>query len=396
MSKKTIRDVDFVGKRVLTRVDFNVPLDDEQRITDDTRINASLPTIRQLLKQGALPILMSHLGRPKGQRVPEMSLAPVGQRLGQLLDGPQVVFADDCVGEPALEAVVQCPSGGIVLLENTRFHAGEEANDPDFGDRLAALGENYVSDAFGSCHRAHASTVGAAERRRPAVAGLLVEKELEMLGRLLEAPPEGFVTILGGAKVADKIGVIKSMLGKVATLLIGGGMAYAFLKAQGKEIGTSLLEEGSLEAAQEVLQLAEASATDLALPTDFVVAEAFSESAATQTVSADAIPAGWMGLDIGPETKEAYADIVGGAATVFWNGPVGVFEMAPFAWGTRAIAEAMAEADAFTVVGGGDSAAAVSQMGFDDDMSHVSTGGGASLEFLEGKELPGVAVLDDA
>ncbi|MFQ5811480.1 MAG: phosphoglycerate kinase [Armatimonadota bacterium] len=396
MNKKTIRDVDFVGKRVLTRVDFNVPLDDEQRITDDTRINASLPTIRQLLDQGALPILMSHLGRPKGQRVPEMSLAPVAQRLEQLLDGPEVVFADDCIGEPALDAVVRCPSGGVVLLENTRFHPGEEANDPDFSDHLAALGENYASDAFGSCHRAHASTVGAAERRRPAVAGLLVEKELEMLGRLLEAPPQGFVTILGGAKVADKIGVIKNMLGKVEKLLIGGGMSYAFLKAQGKEIGRSLLEEGSLEAAQEVLQVAEASETDLALPTDFIVAEGFSDSAATKTVSADAIPAGWMGLDIGPETKEAYADIVVGATTVFWNGPVGVFEMAPFAWGTRAIAEAMAEADAFTVVGGGDSAAAVSQMGFDDDMSHVSTGGGASLEFLEGKELPGVAVLDDA
>ena len=396
MNKKTIRDVDFVGKRVLIRVDFNVPLDKEQRITDDTRIVASLPTIRHLLHQGALPILMSHLGRPKGQRVPEMSLTPVAGRLEQRLDGPQVVFAPDCIGEPALDAVVQCPTGGVVLLENTRFHPGEEANDPDFSDHLAALGENYVSDAFGTVHRAHASTVGVAERRRPAVAGLLVEKELQMLGRLLEAPREGFVAVLGGAKVADKIDVIKNMLGKVETLLIGGGMAYAFLKAQGKEIGKSLLEEGSLEAAQEVLRLAEGSETELVLPTDFVVADDFSESAATRTVSADAIAPDWMGMDIGPETKEAFAHIVRGAKTVFWNGPVGVFEMAPFAWGTRAVAEAMAEADAFTVVGGGDSAAAVSQMGFDDDMSHVSTGGGASLEFLEGRELPGVAVLDDA
>jgi len=325
MNKKSIRDVDFVGKRVLMRVDFNVPLDDQQRITDDTRISASLPTIGHLLEQGALPILMSHLGRPKGQRLPEMSLAPAAERLEQLLDGPSVVFAEDCIGEPALDAVVKCPTGGVLLLENTRFHLGEEANDPDFAERLAGLGESYVSDAFGSCHRAHASTVGVAERRRPAVAGLLVEKELEMLGRLLVAPREGFVTVLGGAKVADKIGVIKSMLGKVEKLLIGGGMSYAFLKAQGREIGKSLLEEGSPEAAQEVLGLAEGSETDLVLPTDFVVAD-----------------------------------------------------------------------DLFTVVGGGDSAAAVSQMGFDDDMSHVSTGGGASLEFLEGEELPGVAVLDDA
>ncbi len=396
MNKKSIRDVDFSGRRVLTRVDFNVPLDDEQRITDDTRIRASLPTINHLLNQGALPILMSHLDRPKGKRVPEMSLAPAAERLEQLLDGPSMAFADDCIGEPALDAVVKCPDDGVVLLENTRFHPGEEANDAEFSDHLAALGENYVTDAFGSCHRAHASTVGVAERRRPAVAGLLVEKELEMLGQLLGAPRQGFVAVLGGAKVADKIDVIKNMLGKVEKLLIGGGMSYAFLKAQGREIGKSLFEEGSLEAAQEVLGLAEGSETDLVLPTDLVIADAFSDSAATRTVAADAIPPDWMGLDIGPETKEAYADIIRGAKTVFWNGPVGVFEMAPFSWGTRAIAEAMAEADAFTVVGGGDSAAAVAQMGFEDGMRHVSTGGGASLEFLEGRELPGVAVLDDA
>ncbi|MFQ6097135.1 MAG: phosphoglycerate kinase [Armatimonadota bacterium] len=395
MSKRTVRDVDVRGKRVLVRVDFNVPLDDEQNITDDTRIRASLPTIKYLLERGAKPVLMSHLGRPKGQVVPEMSLAPVAKRLEELL-GQAVVFAADCVGEAAEKAIADCPRGGVVLLENTRFHAGEEKNDPEFAKRLAGLADVYVNDAFGSCHRAHASTYGAPEVLGSGVAGFLVEKEIEALGKVLAAPKEGFVLLLGGAKVSDKIGVIENLLARTQTLLIGGGMTYAFLKAQGKEIGESLLKEGSLEGAQHVLPLVERGGVRMELPTDIVVASEFAESAERRTVAADGIPADWMGMDIGPETAKRYAEIVREAKTVFWNGPMGVFEIAPFAEGTRVLAQAMAESDAFTVVGGGDSAAAVAQMGFADRMSHVSTGGGASLEFLEGKELPGVAVLDDA
>lgn len=395
MSKRTVRDVDVRGKRVLVRVDFNVPLDDEQNITDDTRIRASLPTIKYLLERGAKPVLMSHLGRPKGKVVPEMSLAPVAKRLEELL-GQAVVFAADCVGEAAEKAIADCPRGGVVLLENTRFHAGEEKNDPEFAKRLAGLADVYVNDAFGSCHRAHASTYGAPEVLGSGVAGFLVEKEIEALGKVLAAPKEGFVLLLGGAKVSDKIGVIENLLARTQTLLIGGGMTYAFLKAQGKEIGESLLKEGSLEGAQHVLPLVERGGVRMELPTDIVVASEFAESAERRTVAADGIPADWMGMDIGPETAKRYAEIVREAKTVFWNGPMGVFEIAPFAEGTRVLAQAMAESDAFTVVGGGDSAAAVAQMGFADRMSHVSTGGGASLEFLEGKELPGVAVLDDA
>jgi phosphoglycerate kinase len=395
VAKRTVRDIDVAGKRVLLRVDFNVPLDDNQRITDDTRIRASLPTIEYLLDHKAKPILMSHLGRPKGKPDPKMSLAPAATRLQELLGKP-VVFAKDCIGDAAEKAIVGCPSGGAVLLENTRFHAGEEKNDPEFAAQLAALGDLYVNDAFGSCHRAHASTYGVPEKLGSGVAGFLVGKEVEALGKVLAAPREGFVLLLGGAKVDDKIKVIGNLMPRTETMLIGGGMTYAFLKAQGKEIGKSLLKEGSLEAAQQVLSLVQSSGARMELPTDTVIANEFAESAERRTVASDAIPADWMGMDIGPETARKYAEVVRGAKTVFWNGPMGVFEMAPFAEGTRVLAQAMAESKAFTVVGGGDSAAAVEQMGFADRMSHVSTGGGASLEFLEGVDLPGVAILDDA
>ncbi|MFQ6131503.1 MAG: phosphoglycerate kinase [Armatimonadota bacterium] len=397
MNKLTVdsEKLDYCCKRVLVRVDFNVPLDEEQKITDDTRVVAALPTLRYLLEQGATPILMSHLGRPKGKVVEEMRVRPAGERLQQLLDAP-VQIATDCIGDPAREAVEACPKGGAVMLENTRFHPGEEKNDPEFAEQLAALGDVYVSDAFGSLHRAHASTVGVAERRRPAAAGFLVARELDCLGRLLAADREGFVAILGGAKVDDKIGVVRSLLDQVETLLLGGGMTYAFLKAQGHEIGESLLKEGSLEAAQELLPAIEAGDAEVLLPEDLVIADAFDESANTKVVAADHIPAGWMGLDIGPKTRARFADIVRGARTVFWNGPLGVFEMAPFAVGTREIGQAMSECEGFTVIGGGDSAAAAKQMGFAESIDHVSTGGGASLEFVEGQELPGVAALDDA
>jgi len=387
--------LDYSGQRVLVRVDFNVPLDDQHNITDDTRIMAALPTVRFLLEKGATPILMSHLGRPDGKVVEKLRLRPVGQRLQELLGAP-VQIAPDSIGEEAKQAVAACPKGGVVLLENTRFHPGEEKNDPEFCDQLAELGDMYVSDAFGTVHRAHASTVGVAERRRPAAAGFLVAKEVDCLGRLLEAPRKGFVAILGGAKVDDKIGVIRNLLGKVETLLLGGGMTYAFFQAQGREIGESLLKKGSLEAAQELLPLMEASDAKVLLPDDLVVADAFQETANTKVVAADQVPAGWMGLDIGPKTRAKYAEIVRQAKTVFWNGPLGVFEMEPFAVGTREIAQAMADCQGFTVVGGGDSAAAIAQMGFTEAIDHVSTGGGASLEFVEGKVLPGLAVLDDA
>ncbi len=396
MAKLTITDarLDYGGKRVLVRVDFNVPLD-EQQVTDDTRIRAALPTVQYLLDEGARPILMSHLGRPKGKVVEELRLRPAGERLQSLLDRP-VVCAADCIGEAAQQAVQDCPDGGVVLLENTRFHPGEEKNDAEFSDALAALGDVYVSDAFGTVHRAHASTVGVAERRRPAAAGLLVEKEVTALGRLLDAPQAGFVAVLGGAKVDDKIDVIRNLLGKVEHLLLGGGMTYAFLKAQGKEVGASLLKDESLEAATELQPLIEQSAAEVLLPEDLVVADAFEATANTQVVPVDGIPVGWMGLDIGPRTRERFAGIIRGARTVFWNGPVGVFEMEPFAVGTRAVAQALADCGGLTVVGGGDSAAAMAQLGFADKVDHVSTGGGASLEFVEGRTLPGIAVLDDA
>jgi len=393
VKKKSVRALAVRDKRVLMRVDFNVPLDAGQ-VSDDTRIRAALETIEWLLEREAAVVLMSHLGRPKGKRVPEMSLAPAAERLAELLQRP-VTMLDDCVGPEVERACGELQPGQIAMLENTRFHPEEEDNDLEFAKQLAASGELFVNDAFGSCHRAHASTVGVTHFLRPAVAGFLVERELEALTRLLEAPREGFVAVLGGAKVVYKIGVIKNLLPRVETLLIGGGMSYAFFKVQGKEIGRSLLLEGSDTAAAEVLAELDETAAHLDLPKDVVVADRMSADAETKVTSVDEIPSDWQGLDIGPVTTEEYAEIIRKARTVFWNGPLGVFEMAPFAEGTRKVAEALAECQGYTVIGGGDSARAIKEFGLADKVSHVATGGGASLEFLEGKELPGIAALDD-
>lgn len=392
MNKKTIRDLDVLGKRVLVRVDFNVPLDDGH-ITDDRRIREAIPTINALRTQGAKVILCSHLGRPNGKVVESLRLDPVARRLSELLGAP-VRKLPDCIG-PEVEAQVgTMHNGDVVLLENLRFHAEEEANDPEFSRSLARLADLYVSDAFGTAHRAHASTVGVA-RFLPAVAGLLMEKELAYLSGALEDPTRPFVAILGGKKVSDKIGVTRNLLPKADALLIGGGMTYTFLRAKGYEIGASLCEEDKLDLARSLMDEAAARRTAFRLPEDVVVADRFAEDAAHKVVPAEAIPAGWMGLDIGPLTARAFAEVIARAGTVMWNGPMGVFEFPAFAAGTRAVAEAMAASKAVTIVGGGDSAAAVEQMGLARRMTHISTGGGAALEFLEGKELPGVAVLQD-
>ncbi len=387
--KKTIRDIEVEGKRVLVRVDFNVPLA-EGKVTDDTRIRAALPTIRYLLEHGAKVILMSHLGRPNGKVVDELRLDPVAERLAELLGRP-VRKLDDCVG-PEVEAVVaKMQPGDVILLENVRFHPGDEANDPSFAKRLASLADIFVNDAFGAAHRAHASTVGVAQYLPP-VAGFLMEKELTFLGQALAAPEHPFVAILGGAKVSDKIGVIDNLLTRVDVLLIGGGMANTFLKAQGHEIGQSLVEDESLDVARKTLERA---GERLALPVDVVVADRFDAEAASRVAPADQVPEDWRILDIGPETVELFKRKLAGARTVVWNGPMGVFEFPRFAAGTQAIARLLAESGATTIIGGGDSVAAVEQAGLADKMTHISTGGGASLEFLEGKELPGVAALLD-
>ncbi len=391
--KKSVEAVDVQGKRVLVRVDFNVPMDEQGRITDDKRIRASLPTIQYLLGHGARVVLMSHLGRPKGKPDPRYSLRPVAHRLGELLGMP-VRMLPDCVGDEVERAVQDLAPGEVALLENLRFHPEEEKNDPDFARRLARLGDVYVNDAFGSAHRAHASTEGVAHHL-PAVAGFLLLKEIETMGKALAEPERPFVAILGGAKVSDKIGVIRNLLTRVDALLIGGGMAYTFLKARGYEIGDSLLDAEHVDLARELMAEAERRKVRLLLPEDVVVAQAFSAEAPRQVVAATAIPAGWQGLDIGPRTRERFEAEIRQARTVIWNGPLGVFEMAPFAEGTRHVALALAQNDGTTIIGGGDTAAAVEQFGLADRMSHVSTGGGASLEFLEGRELPGVAVLQD-
>ncbi|GBC91742.1 Phosphoglycerate kinase [bacterium HR15] len=388
--KKTVRDIEVQGKRVLVRVDFNVPLQNGQ-ITDDRRIRESLPTIQYLLQHGAKVILMSHLGRPKGKRDPQYSLRPVAERLSELLQRP-VRFLEDCVGEAVEQAVQTMAPGEVVLLENLRFHPKEEANDPAFAQALARLGEIYVNDAFGSAHRAHASTEGVAHYL-PAVAGLLMEKELRYLGNALMKPERPFIAILGGAKVHDKIGVIQNLLPKVDRLLIGGGMAFTFIKARGYEIGRSLLDSESVEFAHRVLQEA---GDKILLPVDVVVAPEPRADAPTQIVPIEQIPPDQMGLDIGPQTVARFGEVIRTARTIVWNGPLGMFELAPFAAGTRGILQAVAESGAVSILGGGDTAAAAEQLGFADRITHLSTGGGASLEFLEGRELPGIAALMEA
>ena len=393
MNKKTIEDIEVNGKRVLVRVDFNVPLDDNRNITDDTRIRAALPTIKYLVDHNAKVVLMSHLGRPKGQVKPEYSLAPAAKRLEELL-GKKVTMAKDVIGEDAKKAVADIKDGEVVLLENLRFHKEETDNDPEFAKELSSFGEIYVNDAFGTAHRAHASTEGVAHYL-PAVAGYLINKELDVMGKALDNPERPFVAILGGAKVSDKIGVIENLIDKVDTLIIGGGMAYTFFKARGYEVGGSIREADKVELAKALLDKAEKKGVKLLLPIDTVVAKEFKADADHKIVDSDKIPADWQGLDIGPKTREIFGQEIINAKTVVWNGPMGVFEMPAFAEGTKAIAEYMGKCKGTTIIGGGDSAAAVEQMGFADQMTHISTGGGASLEFLEGKVLPGVAALND-
>ena len=393
-NKKTILDVDVAGKKILLRCDFNVPQDKETgAITSDKRIVAALPTIRYLLEKKAAVIACSHLGKPKGEWKTKLSLAPVAKRLSQLL-GQEVIFAKDIAGEDAKAKAAALQGGQIMLLENLRFDPREEKNDPSFAKELASMAELYVSDAFGTVHRAHASTAGVAAYL-PAVSGLLVAKELEVMGGALNNPKRPFVAVLGGAKVSDKIGVINNLLDKADTIIIGGGMAYTFAKAQGGSIGKSLCEEDKLDYAREMIAKAEKNGVKLLLPSDTMAADDFSNDAKRQVVSTMAIPDGWEGMDIGPDTIRTFCEAVKGAGTVVWNGPMGVFEFENFAAGTRAMAQALADSGAITIVGGGDSAAAVEQMGFADKITHISTGGGASLEFLEGLELPGVACLPD-
>jgi phosphoglycerate kinase len=393
MAKKTVRDVDLRNKRVLSRVDFNVPIKGGT-ITDDTRIRESLPTIRYILgQQGARLILMSHLGRPKGKPSPEFSLKPVGDRLSELLERP-VQMAGDCVGPAVDQQVEQLEPGQILLLENVRFHKEEEANDPDFAAQLARLGDVYVNDAFGSAHRAHASTEGVA-RIIPAVAGFLMEKEIRFLGGLLENPEKPFLAIIGGAKVSTKIAVLESLLERVSSMIIGGGMAYTFLKARGLEVGNSLVEDEFLETAAKLLSESEKKGIDLLLPVDHKVGAEFSENTSAEYVDGESIPPGKIGMDVGRKTLELYKKTISAARTIVWNGPLGVFEFPAFAEGTLEIAKAVAASSGTTVVGGGDSVSAVKQFGLDEKISHVSTGGGASLEFLEGKQLPGIVALGD-
>ena len=393
-NKKTVMDTDVAGKKILLRCDFNVPQDKETgAITSDKRIVAALPTIRYLLEKGAAVIACSHLGKPKGEWKEKLTLAPVAKRLSELL-GQEVIFAADIVGDDAKAKAAALQGGQIMLLENLRFDIREEKNDPSFAKELASMAELYVSDAFGTVHRAHASTVGVAAYL-PAVSGLLVAKELEIMGGALQDPKRPFVAVLGGAKVSDKIGVIKNLLEKADTIIIGGGMAYTFAKAQGGSIGTSLCENDKLDYARQMVEKAKARGVNLLLPVDTVAAREFAADAEPFTVETRAIPDDMMGLDIGPKTTELFCAAVRKAGTVVWNGPMGVFEFEAFAKGTRAMAQALADSGAVTIVGGGDSAAAVEQMGFADRITHISTGGGASLEFLEGLELPGVACLLD-
>ena len=397
MAKRTIRDLDVAGKRVLVRVDFNVPLDEVGQIIDDTRIRAALPTVGHLLAQGASVILMSHLGRPRGQRVPALSLAPVAERLSQLL-GRAVGMAPDCVGaEVAAQAAVLQP-GQVLLLENVRFHPEEEQNEQTFAQQLAKLGDAYVNDAFGAAHRAHASTEGVPRCMGAGASGLLMEQEISYLDEALRRPQRPFIAVLGGAKISGKIELIEHLLDRVDALLIGGGMAYTFFRAMGLEIGDSLLEEDRLDTARQLLTRVEKGGLDLQLPADCVIADRFAADAQAQVVTRDSIPRGWQGMDIGPQTRQRYADQIARGGTIVWNGPLGVCEMAPFAQGTQQIALALAVATregAVSIIGGGDTAAAVAQADLAQAMTHISTGGGASLECMSGRVLPGVAILDD-
>jgi phosphoglycerate kinase len=387
MNKRSVRDLDVRGKRVLVRVDFNVPVKDGE-VADDTRIQRALPTIRHLLSEGAHPILISHLGRPKGEPDPKYAMDPVAKKLEELLGEP-VLKLDAAVG-PKVEKELESWDGrGAILLENSRFHPGETKNDPELSAQLASLADLYVNDAFGAAHRAHATTVGVAERL-PAAAGLLLEEEVDYLDGVLENPERPFVAILGGAKVSDKLGVIESLLEVADTLLIGGAMCFTFFKAKGYEVGDSLVEDDYLE---EAKRLMDEAGEKLVLPEDVVVADEMEESAGSETVGVDEIPSGRMGLDIGPRTVELFKEYISGAKTIFWNGPMGVFEIDAFAKGTEGVAHAVASSGATSVIGGGDSVAAVRKLGLEDEMSHISTGGGASLEYVEGKELPGVAAL---
>jgi phosphoglycerate kinase len=399
LNKQFIEDLKLEGQRVLTRVDFNVPLNDNLQITDNGRIKGALPTIRHIVEQGGKAILMSHLGRPGGERIESMSLKPAAEELSELL-GQKVILAPDCVGQEVETLVNGMQNGDVVLLENLRFHKAETKNETDFCKELGKLGDVYVNDAFGTAHRAHASTAGVAEFIAESAVGYLIRKELRFLGGAVSEPKRPFAAILGGAKVSDKIKVIEKLLDKVQTLIIGGGMACTFMKAQGYEIGASLLEEGSLDYANELIYKAQEKGVELLLPVDAVIADSFNKNAETRVVSAaDGAPESWLILDIGPQSAKIFCDAVSRAGTVLWNGPMGVFEMDAFAKGTFAIAQSLADATdkgAVTIIGGGDSAAAIQQSGLSERITHVSTGGGASLEFLEGKELPGVSAIQQA
>ena len=392
LNKKTVEDIDVNGKKVLVRCDFNVPLKDGV-ITSDKRIVASLPTIQYLIKNNAKVILCSHLGRPKGEFNPEFSLAPVAVRLSELL-GQEVKMAKDVVGEDAQKLASELKDGDVMMIENVRFHKEETKNDPEFSKKLADLAEIYVNDAFGSAHRAHSSTTGVADYL-PAVCGYLIQKEISFIGGALANPKRPLVAILGGAKVSDKIGVITNLLDKCDTIIVGGGMAYTFMKSLGYSIGTSLLEEDRIEDAKNMMETAKAKGVKFLIPVDNKVGKEYDPNTEAQIINSDTIPDGWMGLDIGPKTQEMFADAIKDAGTVIWNGPMGVSEWENFAAGTIAVAKAVADSGAVSIIGGGDSAAAVQKLGFADKMSHISTGGGASLEFLEGKELPGIVALNN-
>lgn len=392
LNKKTMKDIDVTGKRVFVRVDFNVPMA-EGAITDETRIRAAIPTIEYLVEQGAKVILASHLGRPKGEVKEDMRLTAVGVRLAELMGKP-VTKLDESIGQEVEKVVANMQNGDIILLENVRFHAGEEKNDPALAQQFAKLADVFVNDAFGAAHRAHASTEGIA-KYVPAVSGYLMQKELDVLGKALSNPERPFTAIIGGAKVKDKIGVIESLLEKVDHLIIGGGLSFTFIKAQGYDIGKSLLEEDKIDLAKSFIEKAKAKGVQLHMPIDAVVANEFSKDAETQIVDVDAIPADWMGLDIGPKTAAKYAEVIKSSKLIIWNGPMGVFEMDKFANGTKTVADAMATTTGYTVIGGGDSAAAVEKFEVADKMDHISTGGGASLELMEGKELPGIVALND-